>query len=169
VVNWTTVRLLLVLSQVLNLSTKQVDYTAAFIHPPINNIVYVEMPRGFSEPGKVLQLRKSLYGLEQSLRIFFKHLKSNLENFDKKLYSVTIFRIRIGKNVFSQNSTRTHFSTGHPVEFCRAPTTSNRHSFRAVLPTFPFYARKFVVDKQKQKQEELRTSNAATRPSWSQG
>jgi hypothetical protein len=39
VVNWTTVRLLLVLSQVLNLSTKQVDYTAAFIHAPINDIV----------------------------------------------------------------------------------------------------------------------------------
>jgi hypothetical protein len=31
VVNWTTVRLLLVLSQVLNLSTKQVDFTVAFM------------------------------------------------------------------------------------------------------------------------------------------
>jgi hypothetical protein len=36
VVNWTTVRLLLILSQVLNLSTKQVDYTAAFIHAPLH-------------------------------------------------------------------------------------------------------------------------------------
>jgi hypothetical protein len=62
VVNWTTVRLLLVLSQVLNLSTKQVDYTAAFILAPINDTVYLEMPRGFSEPGMVLKLKRSLYG-----------------------------------------------------------------------------------------------------------
>ena len=35
-VNWTTVRLLLVLSLILNLATKQVDYTAAFVHAPID-------------------------------------------------------------------------------------------------------------------------------------
>jgi hypothetical protein len=53
VVNWTTVRLLLILSQVLSLSSKQVDYTAAFVHAPITDTVYVEIPRGFSEPGKL--------------------------------------------------------------------------------------------------------------------
>jgi hypothetical protein len=79
IVNWTTVRLLLILSQALNLATKQVDYTVAFVHAPIHDIVYVEMPRGFSEAGKVLKLRRSLYGLKQSLRNFFRYLKSNLE------------------------------------------------------------------------------------------
>jgi hypothetical protein len=42
--------------------------------------VYVEMPRGFAEPGKVIRFRKSLYGLKQKPRNFFLHLKSNLEN-----------------------------------------------------------------------------------------
>ncbi|KAG7370589.1 reverse transcriptase RNA-dependent DNA polymerase [Nitzschia inconspicua] len=79
VVNWTTVRLLLILSQVLGLSSRQVDYTAAFIHAPIHDVVYVRMPRGFAEEGKVLKLRRSLYGLKQSPRNFFLHLKSNLE------------------------------------------------------------------------------------------
>ena len=37
------------------------------------------MPRGFSEAGKVLKLNKSLYGLRQSLRNFFLHLKEKLE------------------------------------------------------------------------------------------
>ena len=37
------------------------------------------MPRGFQEPGKVLKLKKSLYGLKQSPRNFFMHLKSKLE------------------------------------------------------------------------------------------
>jgi hypothetical protein len=44
--------------------------------------VYVEMPRGFAESGKVLRLWKSLYGLKQAPRNFFLHLKSNLENID---------------------------------------------------------------------------------------
>jgi hypothetical protein len=52
-VNWTIVRLLLLLSQVLGLASRQVNYTAAFVHAPIDDKVYVAMPRGFSEPGKV--------------------------------------------------------------------------------------------------------------------
>ena len=78
VLSWTTVRLLLILSILLGLSTRQVDYTAAFLHAPIKEDVYVECPRGFSSPGKCLKLKKSLYGLKQSPRNFFEHLKSNL-------------------------------------------------------------------------------------------
>ena len=37
------------------------------------------MPRGFSKPGKVCKLKKSLYGLRQCPRNFWKHLKQNLE------------------------------------------------------------------------------------------
>jgi len=37
------------------------------------------MPRGFSEPSKVLKLKHSLYGLKQSPRNFFQHLKGKLE------------------------------------------------------------------------------------------
>ena len=94
VVNWTTVRLLLILTAQLGLATKQVDYTAAFIHADIDlppdfdemskeeqrrQGVYVEMPRGFAKPGHVLKLKKSLYGLRQSPRNFFKFLKDKLE------------------------------------------------------------------------------------------
>ena len=78
VVSWTTVRLLLVLSIVLNLSTKQVDYTAAFAQAPVTDNIYVEIPRGFKQPRKVLKLRRSLYGLKQSSRNWFAHLKQGL-------------------------------------------------------------------------------------------
>jgi hypothetical protein len=37
------------------------------------------MPRGFNEHGKVLKLKKSLYGLKQYPRNFFLHLKAKLE------------------------------------------------------------------------------------------
>ena len=94
VVKWNTVRLLLTLSSILGLSTRQVDYVSAFVQAPIDRDpnwdsmseeerersgVFVQMPRGFSEPGKVLRLKRSLYGLKQSPRNFFQHLKSKLE------------------------------------------------------------------------------------------
>jgi hypothetical protein len=80
VVSWTTVRLLLILSVVLGLSTKQVDYTAAFVQAELDDDehIYVEMPRGFKEKGKVLKLKRALYGLRQSPRTWFEHLKHKL-------------------------------------------------------------------------------------------
>ena len=41
--------------------------------------VFVEMPQGFAEAGKVLRLQKSLYSLRQLPRNFFLHLKEKLE------------------------------------------------------------------------------------------
>lgn len=97
VVGWSTVRLLLILTLLLGLKTTQVDYTAAFVHAPIDRDpnwdnmtaeersksgVFIHMPRGFAETGKVLKLKKSLYGLKQSPRNFFNFLKSKLEGID---------------------------------------------------------------------------------------
>jgi hypothetical protein len=78
VVNWTTVRFLLILSIFIGLETKQVDYVAAFVQADIDTTVYVEMPHGFAQPGKVLNLKKSLYGLKQSPRNHFQNLSSKL-------------------------------------------------------------------------------------------
>ena len=36
IVNWTTVRIILIMSFILDLATKQVDYTASFVHAPID-------------------------------------------------------------------------------------------------------------------------------------
>jgi hypothetical protein len=69
------------MSIIFDLATLQVDYTAAFVHADIDKPpnwdtmmelerersgVYIEMPRGFGEDGKVLKLKNSLYGLKQS-------------------------------------------------------------------------------------------------------
>ena len=80
VVQWSTIRLLLVLSQCLGFATAQVDYTAAFVQATINEDVFVQMPKGFRKSGTVLKLRRSLYGLRQSPRNFFNHLKENLQS-----------------------------------------------------------------------------------------
>ena len=70
---------MLILTLILNLATCQVDYTAAFVHAPIDTNVYLDMPRDFAEPNRVYRLKRSLYGLQQSPRNFFQHLKSKLE------------------------------------------------------------------------------------------
>jgi hypothetical protein len=94
VVSWTTVRLMLMLSLELGLATKQVDYTAAFVHAPIDKPkhfdkmtpdeqaqhgVYIDMPRGFAKPGYVLKLNKALYGLRDAPRSFYKFISACLE------------------------------------------------------------------------------------------
>jgi hypothetical protein len=91
VVQWSTVRILLILSITLNLATKQVDYVSAFCQAPIEDDVYIDLPRGWQtlnelgikenfKPGHVLKLNRGLYGLRQSPRNFFLYLKENLES-----------------------------------------------------------------------------------------
>ena len=44
--------------------------------------VFVEMPTGFRQKGKVLKLKKTLYGLRQSPRMFWKYLTAAMEACD---------------------------------------------------------------------------------------
>ena len=64
VVSWLTVRIVMILALILRLESVQVDYTAAFIQTPIQDDVFVELPRRFKEEGMVLKLNQGLYGLK---------------------------------------------------------------------------------------------------------
>jgi hypothetical protein len=90
VVQWTTVRLMLILEVLLDLKSKQGDVTAAFLHADLgkDEEVYVEMPRGFKQDGKVLKLKKTLYGLRQSPRAFWKYLVEKMDACDMKQSSL---------------------------------------------------------------------------------
>ena len=76
VVQWTTVRLMLILEVLLALVSKQGDVTAAFLHAKLgeDEKVHIRMPMGFRKKGKVLRLKRTLYGLRQSPRAFWKYL-----------------------------------------------------------------------------------------------
>jgi hypothetical protein len=58
VVQWTTVRLMLILEVLLGLKSKQGDVTAEFHHTELDDgkEVYVKIPRGFKQEGKCLCL-----------------------------------------------------------------------------------------------------------------
>jgi hypothetical protein len=79
VVQWMTVRVILIMTILLNLDNKQIDYTAAFMQAPINHDVYVEMPKLFQVHGKVWKLKCALYGLKDAPRAYFLHTKGKLE------------------------------------------------------------------------------------------
>jgi hypothetical protein len=72
---------MLILEVLLNLKSKQGDITAAFVHANVEEgeNIYVEMPCSFKQKGKVLKLKKTLYGLCQSLRAFWLYLTEKME------------------------------------------------------------------------------------------
>lgn len=82
VVQWTTVRLMLILEVLLDLKSKQGDVTAAFLHAEVEDDrkIYVNMPLGFRKKGKCLRLKRYLYGLNDSPREFFKYVVKRMKN-----------------------------------------------------------------------------------------
>ena len=82
VVDWATVRLLFSLTLHQGYKTRQVDFRQAFIQSDLPEPIYAELPPGGwkkSNPGKVLKLKKSLYGDRRAPQLWFKHLKRGLE------------------------------------------------------------------------------------------
>ena len=82
VVQWSTVRTVMVLSTKLGLRTAQADVTAAFVHAALDpdEHIFVHQPPGFRRGNDlVLSLNRSVYGLRQAPRYFFQHLKRHME------------------------------------------------------------------------------------------
>ena len=72
---------MLILEILLQLKSKQGDVTAAFLYSELdeNEKVYVEMTLSFRKQGKVLKLKKTLYVLHQSHRVFWKYLTKAMD------------------------------------------------------------------------------------------
>lgn len=91
VVRHTTLRLLFALSVQLNLNTTHLDVTTAFLNGTLEETVYMQIPKGFSEKtqnGQVLKLKKAIYGLKQSSRAWYKKV-------DECLLSIGYIRSKI--------------------------------------------------------------------------
>jgi hypothetical protein len=86
VVNWISVRFLLVLSEIVGLESKAIDFVLAFPQAELDVPVFMELPIGMDVAGSkedrkahVLRLRKSLYGLKQASANWYDMLRKGLQ------------------------------------------------------------------------------------------
>ena len=81
VVSFSTVRLFLFLSLLLEWSTCTVDFNNAFVQADLDDPGWIHLPRGFHSSGsrrKCLRLKKSLYGLRSAPKLWNQHIVSAL-------------------------------------------------------------------------------------------
>ncbi|PHT40240.1 Retrovirus-related Pol polyprotein from transposon TNT 1-94 [Capsicum baccatum] len=79
VVRHSSIRVLLALVALYDLELEQLDVKTAFLHGNLEEEIYIQQPEGFVVPGKenhVCRLKKSLYGLKQSPRQWYKRFDS---------------------------------------------------------------------------------------------
>ena len=83
VINDVTYRIMMIISMIRKYSMCLIDIETAFLHGDLTEEeeVYMECPPGMEESeGKVLQLQKTIYGLVQSARAFYKKLTEVLRS-----------------------------------------------------------------------------------------
>ena len=70
----TSIRLLLSVAAAFDFEIEQMDVKTTFLHGDLEEEIYMKQPEGFMVKGKkelVCRLKKSLYGLKQSPRVWY--------------------------------------------------------------------------------------------------
>ncbi|CAL2238507.1 unnamed protein product [Prunus armeniaca] len=96
VVKHTSIRLLLAMATQHDMEIEQMDVKTAFLHGDLEETIFMAQPEGFVEYGKenlVCQLKKSLYGLKQSPRQWYKRFDYFMLkiNFRRCLYDCCVY------------------------------------------------------------------------------
>lgn len=95
VVRHSTLRLLFALSVKMNMSIDHLDVTTAFLNGFLKETIYMSLPEGFvnKSGGKVLKLKRAIYGLKQSSLAWYDRVKDLLCKLDFKnsLYEPCLF------------------------------------------------------------------------------
>ena len=100
-VKHTSIRVLLALVSLWNLELEQMDVNRAFLHGELEEEIFMQQPKGFIVKGKenqVCLLKRSLYGLKQSPRQWYKR-------FDKFMTSVGYSRSKFDNCVYMRKLT----------------------------------------------------------------
>jgi hypothetical protein len=95
-----SVRLLFALAIQEGWCVHHIDVKSVFLNVDLKKEVYVHQPPGFAIPGKVLRLRKTLYGLRQAPRVWNIKLDSTLKGmgFGQNPHEMAIYRRGNGGN-----------------------------------------------------------------------
>ena len=84
VVRYASIRLLIALAAEFDLDIDQMDVLTAFLHPELEEEIYMQLPTGHKLNGKICRLNKSMYGLKQASRAWNKKLDKLLKDFGLK-------------------------------------------------------------------------------------
>ena len=84
VVNWVSVRFILIISQLAGLETQALDFVLAFPQAKLDVLVYMKIPPEINIENGIkdeyfISLKSSLYGLKQSSAYWYDCLKKGLE------------------------------------------------------------------------------------------
>nr|GEX90347.1 retrovirus-related Pol polyprotein from transposon TNT 1-94 [Tanacetum cinerariifolium] len=72
VVRHTSIRVILALNTCKHYELEQLDVNTTFLHENFEEVIYMRHPRGYEQGNKVCSLKKSLYGLKQSPRQWYR-------------------------------------------------------------------------------------------------
>jgi hypothetical protein len=94
----TSIRFLLSIAAAFDLEVEQMDVKTTFLHGDLEEEIYMKQPEGFVVKGKkelVCKLKKSLYGLKQSPRMWY-------QKFDTYILGLGFVRSRVDHCVYSK-------------------------------------------------------------------
>jgi hypothetical protein len=80
VINDVSIQRMLIAKLIWNLEASIVDVETLFLHGELQEEIYMNIPEGVSYDSKhYLLIKKTIYGLLQSARVFYKNLISSLK------------------------------------------------------------------------------------------
>ena len=110
VVAWATIRFFLSMALLKGWHTRQLDFLLAYTQADIERDLYMKLPPGFMVNGReltederkkhVLKLEKNLYGQKQAGRVWYLHLKKNLERIGFKVSKHDECLFYYGRTIF---------------------------------------------------------------------
>ena len=100
VVKLVSICILLALVALLSLELEQLDVKTTFLHGDLDEEIYMEQPEGFvqhQKGGLVCKLKKSLYGLKQSSRQWYKKFDSFMvsQGYTRSEYDLCLYFERL--------------------------------------------------------------------------
>jgi hypothetical protein len=105
VVKLVSICVVLALVALLDLELEQLDVKTTFLHGDLDEEIYMEQPKGFVQDHKrrfVCKLKKSLYGLKQSPRQWYKKFDSFMvsQNFTRSEYDHCVYFKSLKNGIF---------------------------------------------------------------------
>ena len=88
-----SIRTLLALAAKYQLETQQMDIKTAFLYRDLEEKIYIELPKGYNDDILICKLVKSIYGLKQALRVWYKVIDVffKKQGFTKSTYDLAVY------------------------------------------------------------------------------